>query len=80
MQTRPQPGAKNIPLTQLRRKLKNLEKDFAYVVSSDGSGRGQLGCYLLTKAGFEAYVLDQPGLDRKRAGDAEPEPAPYTED
>lgn len=54
------PGAKNIPLTELRREMKNLEKDFIYVVSCDGGGRSELGCYLLTEAGFEAYVLDQP--------------------
>jgi rhodanese-related sulfurtransferase len=54
------PGARNIPLNELRRELKNLEKDFVYVVSCDGGGRSQLGCYLLNEAGFEAYVLDQP--------------------
>lgn len=53
------PGAKNIPLTELRRELKNLEKDFIYVVSCDGGGRSELGCYLLSEAGFEAYVLEQ---------------------
>jgi CRP-like cAMP-binding protein len=73
------PGAKNIPLTELRRELKNLEKDFVYVVSSDGGGRSQLGCYLLTEAGFEAYVLDQPGPDREETGEAEPEPDAETD-
>ncbi len=66
------PGAKNVPLTELRRELKNLEKDFVYVVSCDGGGRSQLGCYLLNEAGFEAYVLDQPQPGGKQA-EAAPE-------
>ena len=53
------PGARNIPLTDLRREVKSLEKDFIYVVSCDGGGRSQLGAYLLSEAGLEAYVLDQ---------------------
>jgi CRP-like cAMP-binding protein len=65
-------GAKNVPLTELRRELKNLEKDFIYVVSCDGGGRSELGCYLLTEAGFEAYVLDQPS-PKETAADASDE-------
>lgn len=68
------PGAKNVPLTELRRELKNLEKDFVYVVSCDGGGRSQLGCYLLNEAGFEAYVLDQPQPEQQGA------PEPDTEE
>lgn len=60
------PGAKNIPLTELRREIKQLEKDFIYVVSCDGGGRSELGCYLLTEAGFEAYVLEQPRGEEKK--------------
>ena len=54
------PGARNIPLTNLRQEIKSLEKDFIYVVSCDGGGRSQLGAYLLSGAGLEAYVLEQP--------------------
>ncbi len=68
------PGAKNVPLNELRRELKNLEKDFVYVVSCDGGGRSQLGCYLLNEAGFEAYVLDQP-----QPGNQQTEPAPESD-
>lgn len=72
------PGAKNVPLNELRGGLKHLEKDFIYVVSCDGGGRSQLGCYLLNEAGFEAYVLDQPqtanqGTEPAPESDAEPE-------
>lgn len=53
------PGARNIPLTELRKEVKSLEKDFIYVVTCDGGGRSQLGAYLLSEAGLEAYVLEQ---------------------
>lgn len=52
-------GARNIPLHELRRQLKSLEKDFVYIVSCDGGGRSELGAYLLTEAGLEAYVLER---------------------
>lgn len=63
------PGARNVPLTELRRELRNLEKDFIYVVSCDGGGRSELGCYLLNEAGFEAYVLDKPAADEEAPPD-----------
>ncbi|MGB1220144.1 MAG: cyclic nucleotide-binding domain-containing protein [Alcanivoracaceae bacterium] len=53
------PGARNIPLNELRRQLKSLEKDFVYIVSCDGGRRSELGAYLLTEAGLDAYVLDR---------------------
>lgn len=73
------PGAKNVPLTELRRELKNLEKDFIYVVSCDGGGRSELGCYLLTEAGFEAYVLEQPRTREQKDDAAEEAEAPDQE-
>ncbi|KAF0809766.1 cAMP-dependent protein kinase regulatory chain [Alcanivorax sp. S71-1-4] len=53
------PGARNIPLTELRRELRSLEKDFIYVVSCDGGRRSELGAYLLSEAGFDAFVLER---------------------
>ena len=53
------PGARNIPLNELRRQVKSLEKDFVYVVSCDGGRRSELGTYLLTEAGLEAYSLER---------------------
>lgn len=61
------PGARNIPLNELRRQLKSLEKDFVYVVTCDGGRRSELGTYLLSEAGLDAYALDrqQPATDDK---------------
>ena len=53
-------GARNIPLNELRRQVRSLEKDFVYVLCCDGGRRSELGAYLLTEAGLEAYVLDRP--------------------
>jgi CRP-like cAMP-binding protein len=53
-------GARNIPLNELRRQIRSLEKDFVYVLCCDGGRRSELGAYLLTEAGLEAYVLDRP--------------------
>ena len=52
------PGARNIPLSELRREVQNLEKDFFYVVCGD-SRRSELGAYILSEAGLNAYVLDR---------------------
>jgi rhodanese-related sulfurtransferase len=53
-------GARNIPLNELRRQIRTLEKDFVYVLCCDGGRRSELGAYLLTEAGLDAYVLDRP--------------------
>ena len=52
------PGARNIPLNELRREVHRLEKDFFYVVCGDGR-RSELGAYILSEAGLTAYVLDR---------------------
>ncbi|KGD64437.1 cAMP-dependent protein kinase regulatory chain [Alcanivorax nanhaiticus] len=52
------PGARNIPLNELRKEVQNLEKDFFYVVCGDGR-RSELGAYILSEAGLNAYVLDR---------------------
>ena len=52
------PGARNLPLNELRRAVQSLEKDFFYVVCGDGR-RSELGAYILSEAGLNAYVLDR---------------------
>ncbi|PKM21713.1 MAG: calcium-binding protein [Gammaproteobacteria bacterium HGW-Gammaproteobacteria-14] len=66
-------SARNIPLNELRRQVRSLEKDFVYVVCCDGGRRSELGAYLLTEAGLEAYVLERP-----KPQDADPEKAEQT--
>lgn len=61
------PGARNLPLNELRKQIKSLEKDFIYVVCSDGGRRGELGAYLLTEAGMEAYVLERKETEQATA-------------
>lgn len=63
-------GAQNIPLNELRHKVKDLEKDFTYIVSCDGGRRSELGTYLLMEAGLEAYALDI-GSQSSEEGDTE---------
>jgi CRP-like cAMP-binding protein len=67
-------GARNIPLNELRRQVRSLEKDFLYVLCCDGGRRSELGAYLLTEAGLEAYVLDRP-----KAQDVAEQPAENTD-
>lgn len=69
------PGARNIPLNELRRQLKTLEKDFAYMVSCDGGRRSELGAYLLTEAGLDAYVLERK-VEKKEAVNDVPQETP----
>lgn len=57
-------NARNIPLNELRRTLRTLERDFVYVVCDDGGRRAELGAYLLSEAGMEAYVLEQEQTSR----------------
>lgn len=48
--------ARNLPLTELRQRLRELEQDFIYVVF--GGGRAEAAAYILSEAGFEAKVLN----------------------
>ena len=69
------PGARNLPLNELRREVQNLEKDFFYVVCGDGR-RSELGAYILSEAGLNAYVLDRgKPTDAKEESHAEAEQA-----
>ncbi|KAF0807354.1 cAMP-dependent protein kinase regulatory chain [Alcanivorax xiamenensis] len=52
------PGARNIPLGELRQKAPALERDFTYILCSAGR-RSELGAYILSEAGLNAYVLDR---------------------
>lgn len=49
----------NIPLNKLRTRMFDLDKDIAYVVSNNAGPRSELGTYLLIKAGFHAYLLQE---------------------
>lgn len=54
------PHARNIPLTELRREIRDLEKVFTYVVTCDGGRRCEIGAYLLNEAGLRAVTLKRP--------------------
>ena len=45
-----------IPLTELRNKIHQLEKNDTYVISHEAGRRAVLGAYLLNQAGFQAYI------------------------
>ncbi len=51
------PGAKNIPLGQLRGKLDELDKDREYLVFCQVGLRGYLACRILTQNGFKCRNL-----------------------
>lgn len=48
--------SRNLPLGELRQRLRELEQDFIYVVF--GGGRAEAAAYILSEAGFEAKVLN----------------------
>ena len=52
------PGARNLPLSQLREQAPKLEKEFTYILCAEGR-RSELGAYILSEAGLDAYVLDR---------------------
>jgi NADPH-dependent 2,4-dienoyl-CoA reductase/sulfur reductase-like enzyme/peroxiredoxin family protein/TusA-related sulfurtransferase/rhodanese-related sulfurtransferase len=51
------PGAKNIPLGQLREKLADLPKDQEYLIFCQVGLRGYLACRILTQNGFQCRNL-----------------------
>lgn len=51
------PHARNIPLPELRREMRDMEKVFTYVVTCDGGRRAEIAAYLLNEAGLRALVL-----------------------
>ncbi len=48
----------NIPVSSLRRRLKELDDRLIYFLSIESGARGELACYILQKEGFRAFVLD----------------------
>jgi CRP-like cAMP-binding protein len=52
------PGAFNIPLSMLRLKLKVLDPNRKYVVCCDDGSRSAVAAFLLSRHGFDAYILD----------------------
>lgn len=60
------PGARNLPLHELRQRAGRLERAFTYVLCAEGR-RSELGAYILSEAGLDALVLDR-GNDDDRAG------------
>lgn len=63
------PGARNIPLSELRKPQGQLEKSFIYAICGDTGSNAELGAYLLSDAGFEAYVLDRKTQDDDKQED-----------
>ena len=51
-------GSLNVPLFMLRLKLSSLDRGSAYVCYCDTGRRSQAAAYLLSEAGFEAWLLD----------------------
>lgn len=51
------PHARNIPLPELRKEMRDLEKVFTYVVTCDGGRRSEIAAYLLNESGLRALVL-----------------------
>ncbi len=49
--------ARNIPLTELRKEIRDMEKVFTYVLTCDGGRRSEIAAYLLNEAGLRAFVL-----------------------
>ncbi|WP_101674867.1 cyclic nucleotide-binding domain-containing protein [Alloalcanivorax mobilis] len=52
------PGARHIPLAELRQQALKLAPEFTYILCAEGR-RSELGAYLLSEAGLNAYVLER---------------------
>ncbi|MBI3773454.1 MAG: cyclic nucleotide-binding domain-containing protein [Gammaproteobacteria bacterium] len=52
------PGAFNIPLSMLRLKLKVLDTNRKYIVYCDDGSRSAVAAFLLSRHGFDAFILD----------------------
>lgn len=50
-------GSDNVPLNNLREKLKNMNKDFHYVLCCDGGRRSEVATYIMMESGFNAARL-----------------------
>jgi signal-transduction protein with cAMP-binding, CBS, and nucleotidyltransferase domain len=56
------PNSRNIPLSQLRKVLPELDQAQYYVVTDDAGRRSDVAAQLLNQAGFEAMILDKASL------------------
>jgi len=56
------PGSRNIPLSQLRKMLPDLDSSKVYVVTDDAGRRCDVAAQLLTQAGFETVILQEASL------------------
>ncbi len=52
------PGSINMPLYLLRLKCKDLDDSAAVIVYCDSGGRSSSAAYILSKDGFDVYVID----------------------
>tara|TARA_A100001391_G_scaffold169637_1_gene130551 strand:- start:3826 stop:4932 length:1107 start_codon:yes stop_codon:yes gene_type:complete len=64
------PGARNLPLHELRQQAPRLERAFTYVLCAEGR-RSELGAYILSEAGLDALVLDRGDDDDRDTQDQE---------
>lgn len=51
--------SKNLPLNNFREQLKQLSRDFHYVVYCDGGRRSEVAAYIMNEDGFDAVCLDR---------------------
>lgn len=63
------PHAQNIPLSELRKASRTLEKVFTYVLTCDGGRRCEIGAYLLNEAGFRAVALKRAPTPTEKKSD-----------
>ena len=56
------PQSRNIPLSQLRKSLPNLEQSQTYVVTDDAGRRADVAAQLLNQAGYETLILQEASL------------------
>lgn len=70
------PHAQNIPLPELRKAIRDLEKVFTYVVTCDGGRRCEIGAWLLNEAGLSALVLKPAPKPAAQKADTREDDAP----
>lgn len=61
------PGALNLPLHLLRRRLPGLDPALRYICYCDSGRRSAVAAFLMRNAGYEAYLLDR-GLGSQPSG------------
>jgi len=56
-------GSRNIPLSNLREKLKEMDQQKIYLVTPEGGRRSELATHLLSQSGLDAYLINQDGAE-----------------